>query len=106
MSNVVYKIGLNTGLQDAYNLTWKIAMVLNGTAPPALLDTYDDERIPIADEIIKYSAKTLDNGVYQGWISSNLRRLMLILMPYVMRYLPMGNSRPPYSMVKKLYHGL
>ncbi|KAG0282653.1 hypothetical protein BGZ96_000264 [Linnemannia gamsii] len=96
--------GLNTGLQDAYNLTWKIALVLNGTAPVTLLDTYNDERIPIADEIIKYSAKTLDNGVYQGWISSNLRRLMLILLPYMMRYLPMGNSRPPYSMLGLRYY--
>ncbi|KAF9141428.1 hypothetical protein BGX30_004819 [Mortierella sp. GBA39] len=97
--------GLNTGLQDAYNLTWKIALILNGTAAPSLLDTYNDERIPIADEIIKYSATTLDNGVYQGWISSNLRKLMLILLPYIMRYLPMGGGRPaPYSMLGLRYH--
>ncbi|KAK3830511.1 MAG: FAD binding domain-containing protein [Linnemannia elongata] len=97
--------GLNTGLQDAYNLTWKIALILNGTASPPILDTYSDERIPIADEIIKYSATTLDNGVYQGWISSNLRKLMLILLPYIMRYLPMGGGRPtPYSMLGLRYH--
>ncbi|KAH7050561.1 FAD binding domain-containing protein [Linnemannia elongata] len=97
--------GLNTGLQDAYNLTWKMALILNGTAAPSLLDTYNDERIPIADEIIKYSATTLDNGVYQGWISSNLRKLMLILLPYIMRYLPMGGGRPtPYSMLGLRYH--
>ncbi|KAF8948340.1 hypothetical protein BGZ47_005465 [Haplosporangium gracile] len=96
--------GLNTGLQDAYNLTWKIALVLNGTAAPSLLDTYNDERIPIADEIIKYSATTLDNGVYQGWIASNLRKLMLILLPYIMRYLPMGGRPTPYSMLGLRYH--
>jgi 2-polyprenyl-6-methoxyphenol hydroxylase-like FAD-dependent oxidoreductase len=40
--------GGNTGVQDAHNLAWKLAMVLNGTAGPALLDTYEAERRPAA----------------------------------------------------------
>ena len=93
--------GLNVGLQDSYNLAWKIALVLNGTAPQSLLDSYSEERIPIADEIIKFSAKTLDSGVYQGWLSSNMKRMMLSIVPFLIRYLPNGNSRPPFSMVRK-----
>ncbi|OAQ29103.1 hypothetical protein K457DRAFT_126109 [Linnemannia elongata AG-77] len=96
--------GMNTGLQDSYNLAWKIALVLNGTAPQSLLDSYNEERIPIADEIIKFSAKTLDNGVYQGWLSSNMKRMMLSIVPFLVRYLPNGRSRPPFSMLGLRYH--
>jgi hypothetical protein len=39
--------GGNTGVQDAHNLAWKLAMVLTGTAGPALLDTYEQERHPV-----------------------------------------------------------
>jgi 2-polyprenyl-6-methoxyphenol hydroxylase-like FAD-dependent oxidoreductase len=41
-------MGANTGVQDAHNLAWKLAAVVNGWAGPALLDTYQDERLPIA----------------------------------------------------------
>lgn len=40
-------LGLNSGVGDAHNLAWKIAMVLEGHAPPALLDTYETERRPV-----------------------------------------------------------
>jgi 2,4-dichlorophenol 6-monooxygenase len=41
-------LGLNTGVQDAHNLAWKLAAVLAGSASPALLDTYETERRPVA----------------------------------------------------------
>jgi 2-polyprenyl-6-methoxyphenol hydroxylase-like FAD-dependent oxidoreductase len=41
--------GGNTGIQDAHNLAWKLALVLVGTAGPALLQTYDAERRPVGD---------------------------------------------------------
>lgn len=41
-------LGLNTGVQDAHNLAWKLAAVLAGSASPALLDTYEAERRPVA----------------------------------------------------------
>src|SRR5882724_3310732 len=44
--------GMNTGLQDAYNLAWKLALVVEGRAAPALLDSYEDERIPIARRLL------------------------------------------------------
>ncbi|MFE7486608.1 FAD-dependent monooxygenase [Kitasatospora sp. NPDC057541] len=41
-------LGMNTGIQDAWNLAWKLGYVLRGLAGPALLDTYQEERLPIA----------------------------------------------------------
>jgi putative polyketide hydroxylase len=41
--------GANAGIQDAYNLAWKLAFVLHGRAGPALLDTYEAERRPVAE---------------------------------------------------------
>jgi 2-polyprenyl-6-methoxyphenol hydroxylase-like FAD-dependent oxidoreductase len=45
--------GMNTGIQDAYNLGWKLALVIKGKAPNELLDTYEEERMPIAREVLK-----------------------------------------------------
>ncbi|GAB7035079.1 FAD-dependent monooxygenase [Streptomyces sp. NPDC021749] len=42
--------GSNTGIQDAHNIAWKIAAVLNGAAGPGLLSTYETERLPVARE--------------------------------------------------------
>ena len=44
--------GMNTGLQDAYNLAWKLALVVSGGAGPALLDSYEAERIPVAQRLL------------------------------------------------------
>jgi FAD binding domain-containing protein len=44
--------GMNTGIQDAYNLAWKMALVLQGTASPGLLDTYEAERRPIGADVV------------------------------------------------------
>ena len=48
--------GMNTGIQDAYNLGWKLAAVLNG-APDALLDTYEEERLPVAANVLGLSSR-------------------------------------------------
>ena len=52
--------GGNGGVQDADNLAWKLAAVLRGEAPDALLDSYDAERIPAADENILHSTRATD----------------------------------------------
>lgn len=44
--------GLNIGLQDAVNLGWKLAQVVNGTAPDSLLDSYHAERHPVAARVL------------------------------------------------------
>src|SRR6266850_2779629 len=57
--------GLNTGVQDVHNLAWKLAAVLQGRAGPALLDTYEDERLPYGRAITEQSlinARSLGRG--------------------------------------------
>ena len=58
--------GLNTGVQDAYNLGWKLAQVLAG-APDTLLDTYEAERRPVAARVLGMSS-----ALYEGMTSRPL----------------------------------
>ncbi|WP_326733904.1 FAD-dependent oxidoreductase [Streptomyces sp. NBC_01022] len=51
--------GMNTGLQDAVNLGWKLAAVLGGWAPDALLDTYHSERYPVGRAVLRSSGLNL-----------------------------------------------
>ena len=44
--------GLNLGIQDAFNLGWKLAAAIAGWAPPGLLDSYDSERRPVAADVL------------------------------------------------------
>jgi hypothetical protein len=50
--------GLNTGVQDAHNLAWKLAAVLNGWAAPGLLDTYEAERRPYGQFVTEQCLET------------------------------------------------
>jgi 2-polyprenyl-6-methoxyphenol hydroxylase-like FAD-dependent oxidoreductase len=47
--------GLSLGVQDAVNLGWKLAQVVNGTSPESLLDTYQDERHPVAARALRHT---------------------------------------------------
>jgi 3-(3-hydroxy-phenyl)propionate hydroxylase len=47
--------GLNTGVQDAVNLGWKLAQVIQGTSPESLLDTYHAERHPVGARVLRNS---------------------------------------------------
>ncbi|MDB5589340.1 MAG: putative aromatic compound monooxygenase YhjG [Devosia sp.] len=47
--------GLQTGVQDAVNLGWKLAQVVKGTSPDSLLDTYQAERYPIAARVLRHT---------------------------------------------------
>ena len=47
--------GLNTGVQDAVNLGWKLAQVVEGVSPDSLLDTYHDERHPVAARVLRHT---------------------------------------------------
>jgi 2-polyprenyl-6-methoxyphenol hydroxylase-like FAD-dependent oxidoreductase len=46
--------GMNTAVQDAYNLGWKLGQVLRHGAPPALLDSYEQERLPVAAHLLEF----------------------------------------------------
>ena len=49
--------GMNTGIQDMIDLGWKLAMVLGGKASPKLLDTYDEDRLPVIHQVLEVSEK-------------------------------------------------
>lgn len=53
--------GMNTGIQDAYNLAWKLALVMQGRASQALLDTYEAERRPVAADVIQRTVEASVN---------------------------------------------
>jgi 2-polyprenyl-6-methoxyphenol hydroxylase-like FAD-dependent oxidoreductase len=54
--------GLNTGVQDAVNLGWKLAQVVKGISPEALLDTYHAERHPVAARVLRYTLASVAAG--------------------------------------------
>jgi 2-polyprenyl-6-methoxyphenol hydroxylase-like FAD-dependent oxidoreductase len=63
--------GMNTGMQDAFNLAWKLALVIEGSAKPALLDSYSPERTAVGDRVLRNAGRltevaTLRNPALQG----------------------------------------
>ena len=71
--------GANSGVQDAENLAWKLALVVQGTAGEALLDTYADEREFAADENIRHSSRATDFITPKSEISLLFRNAVLSL---------------------------
>jgi 3-(3-hydroxy-phenyl)propionate hydroxylase len=71
--------GANSGIQDVDNLVWKLALVLQGAAPHALLDTYDAERVPAADENIRHSTRATDFITPKSKVSLTFRNAVLEL---------------------------
>jgi 2-polyprenyl-6-methoxyphenol hydroxylase-like FAD-dependent oxidoreductase len=64
--------GLNTSVQDAYNLGWKLGAVLAGSAAEALLDTYEAERRPVAAEMLGLSTRVHRGEVRRGRATQQL----------------------------------
>jgi 2-polyprenyl-6-methoxyphenol hydroxylase-like FAD-dependent oxidoreductase len=58
--------GMNTGLQDAYNLAWKLSFVIRGRADEKLLDTYHAERLPIARKLVRTTDRLFGITVSQN----------------------------------------
>ncbi|QIS22132.1 FAD-dependent monooxygenase [Nocardia terpenica] len=52
-------LGLNTGVADAFNLAWKIKFVLDGSATPVLLDSYDAERQPVGGQVVERAFQSM-----------------------------------------------
>ena len=65
--------GMNTGLQDAYNLAWKLALVISERADPALLDTYEAERRPVAQALLATTDRAFKILVSDNWLAGILR---------------------------------
>jgi len=69
--------GMNTGLQDAYNLGWKLALVIKGVADKALLDSYEQERIPVAQRLLATTDRAFKFIVSDSWIAGLFRTQVL-----------------------------
>ncbi|MFF3557495.1 FAD-dependent monooxygenase [Streptomyces tsukubensis] len=83
-------LGLNTGLQDAANLSWKLAAALRGAAadPEALLDSYHAERHPVGREVIRTSGLVLRLAMARGLPLRAVRAVLagaLVALPPVTR---------------------
>lgn len=95
--------GMNTGIQDMINLCWKLAFVIKGMAKPELLDTYQEERIPVMEQLLSKTEKATDafnstNPVIQG--------LMKIFLPPVLSFgFVQQKGAEMISEVAHTYHG-
>ena len=66
--------GMNTGIQDGYNLAWKLALVLRGEASPRILDSYNEERVEVAERLLETTDRMFDLLVNPDWLLSFVRR--------------------------------
>jgi len=67
--------GMNTGIQDAWNLGWKLALVMKGLAMPRLLDSYEAERWPVGRTLLRYTdrvfsvlVRSLSDSALASWL--------------------------------------
>ncbi len=76
--------GMNTGIQDAFNLAWKLALVRRGLAQPDLLDSYGRERMIAARQVLRFSdaafRRAIAGGRAAGWVRALLLRTLLPLL--------------------------
>ncbi|KAI9241041.1 MAG: FAD binding domain-containing protein [Podila humilis] len=78
--------GMNTGLQDAHNLAWKLGLVMNKLAPATLLQSYQDERVPMADRAIALSSSMILRGRDLSLVGHYINRMFLMLSPLLIYF--------------------
>jgi len=76
--------GMNTGLQDAYNLAWKLSGVVDKKLKPAILDSYADERMPVAKTLLKTTDRAFKMILSHSWFAGLFKKW---LMPRILNYL-------------------
>jgi len=75
--------GMNTGIQDGYNLAWKLAFACKGKADPKLLDTYNEERLPNAKRLLATTDRFFEFGSSDEWFISYVRTH---IFPYIIGF--------------------
>jgi len=73
--------GMNTGIQDGYNLAWKLALVCKGDADTSLLDTYNEERLPNARRLLRTTDRFFEFGSSDEWFIAFVR---MHIFPHVL----------------------
>jgi 2-polyprenyl-6-methoxyphenol hydroxylase-like FAD-dependent oxidoreductase len=92
--------GLNSGVADAENLAWKLALVVAGSAPESLLDSYDSERRPAAVENLAITNGTMRFMVPHGPVRRLLRNAILrgsLRLPWLRRFVNSGRLAQPFA---------
>lgn len=81
--------GMNTGIQDAWNLGWKLALAVRGAADPRLLDSYEAERWPVGRFLLRYTdrlfsvfVRAMSTGALAAWMR---RHVVARILPRVLR---------------------
>jgi 2-polyprenyl-6-methoxyphenol hydroxylase-like FAD-dependent oxidoreductase len=69
--------GMNTGMQDAFNLGWKLALAARGRGSDELLDSYHAERHPVAAKVIEFTTRLTQAGTLDGRLARRLRNTVL-----------------------------
>ena len=69
--------GLNTGIMDAHNLGWKLALVASGRAPDALLDSYGAERRPVAEDVLRLTHALVHYGTLSHPVKRRVRDIVV-----------------------------
>jgi 2-polyprenyl-6-methoxyphenol hydroxylase-like FAD-dependent oxidoreductase len=67
--------GMNTGMQDAMNLAWKLALVVQQKAKPSILDSYTEERSPVAKQVLAGSGRLTSIAMTKNPVLQQLRNL-------------------------------
>ena len=85
--------GMNTGLQDAANLCWKLALVLRGRAPDRLLDSYEQERRPVGQKLLRYTDRLFSVASSSSPVISGVRNLLISTLVPRLASSPGGRAR-------------
>ncbi|MCA1607594.1 MAG: FAD-dependent monooxygenase, partial [Acidobacteria bacterium] len=86
--------GMNTGIQDAYNLAWKMALVLKGAAPVRILDTYNEERLPNAKRLLQTTDRMFNIAAGTDWFLNVIRTTI---------FPPMAKIILSFDVIKKTF---
>jgi 2-polyprenyl-6-methoxyphenol hydroxylase-like FAD-dependent oxidoreductase len=108
--------GMNTGIQDMINLAWKLALVIKGDAPVALLDTYEEERVPVMRNVVRKtetitdlmsSRRPLVHRLFRG-LAPRLGRAAPVQrqVPFRVSQIAIGYRRSPLSVNRGRAGGL
>jgi 2-polyprenyl-6-methoxyphenol hydroxylase-like FAD-dependent oxidoreductase len=103
--------GMNTGIQDMINLAWKLGLVMHGEATEALLDTYEQERLPVMRNVLSKTERVTDvlssrRPIVLGLLRHvgpriGSARLVQRFIPYRVSQIAIGYRRSPLS----VHHG-
>jgi 2-polyprenyl-6-methoxyphenol hydroxylase-like FAD-dependent oxidoreductase len=78
--------GMNTGMQDAFNLAWKLSLVIAGNAKPTLLDSYSPERSAVGDRVLRNAGRLTEAAIMRNPIGQTVRNAVArfaLSFPYI-----------------------